>query len=64
MPFIHEFTDGDYPVKLEQHSNGRFKVTYGAEIHDNLVYEDAAREYGYCVFHSLACAGKIEHSES
>lgn len=53
-------TNTDIPVTLEQRSNGRFRVTYGCEIRDNLDYADAARIYGECLFHSLTCAGALE----
>lgn len=45
------------PVTLEQHTNGRFRVTYGSEVEDNLNYADAAHIYVECLFHSLICAG-------
>ena len=54
---------GDYPVKLEQQSNGDFRVTYGVEVKSGLGYSVAAEEFGLCVFHALACAGKLETSE-
>lgn len=62
MRTVQIFEDGDYPVKLEQRSAGSFRVTYGAEVHDHLDYAEAAREYGECVFHSLACAGKLDNA--
>ena len=61
MQTTHEFVDGDYNVLLEQRASGLFRVTYGAEIHDNLTYEKAAEQYGYFVFHSLAYAGKLSY---
>lgn len=60
MKTVHTFTNGDHDVKLEQRANGKFRITYGKEVHDRLNYDEAAREYGYCVFHSLACASKLE----
>lgn len=32
MQTVHEFVDGDYPVKLELSSNGQYRITYGAEV--------------------------------
>ena len=61
MKTVHEFVDGDCPVKLEQSTRGKFRVTYGAEVHADLNYAIAAKKYGYCVFHSLACAGKLNN---
>lgn len=54
---------GQYPVTVEQYgATKRFRVTYGQQITRGLDYEGAAREYGLCVFHALACAGRIEDS--
>lgn len=62
MHLVHTFnTEGQpAPVELHQRENGKFRVTYGTEVHDNLSYIRAAEEFGYSVFHALACAGKIE----
>lgn len=60
MKLVHTFVDGDYPVKLERRANGKFRVTYGAEVHDQLTELKAAKEYGVCVMHSLCCAGKVD----
>lgn len=62
MRVVHEFSDGDYPVKLEVSSKGKFRVTYGAQVCGNLDYAAAAYEYGTCVFHSLCCAGKMDEA--
>jgi hypothetical protein len=51
---------GQYPVRAEQRGqNGLFRVTYGAQIKDGLTYAAAAKEYGQCVFHALACNGSL-----
>lgn len=63
MRIVHIFTDGDYEVKLEQHSDHSFRVSYGGQVSDNLNYIVATKVYGECVFHSLACVGKIEVDE-
>lgn len=60
MQTVHEFVDGDYPVKLELSSNGQYRITYGAEVTKTRCYTTAAAQYGYYVFHSLACAGKLD----
>lgn len=36
-----------------------FAVVYGLQYKPHLDYADAAREYGQCVFHQLACENKI-----
>lgn len=60
MKTVHTFADGDHPVTLEQRADGRFRVTYGMQSKDGLEYVVAAHEFGECVFHSLACANKLE----
>jgi hypothetical protein len=62
MKNIHTFVDGDYPVELWQDSKKRFRVIYGSHSKKNLTYSEACTEYGECVFHSLACNGKLEYN--
>jgi hypothetical protein len=64
MKLVIEIKDGvDTPVKLEQAATGQFRVTYGKQVKTRLGYFDAVREFGACVFHSLACAGKLDNSK-
>lgn len=49
-----------YPVTVEQNARGLFRVTYGQQVKDGLTYSEAAREFGKCVFHALACDGKLD----
>jgi hypothetical protein len=58
---IHEVTDLDYPVKLEQTGLDRFTVTYGLQVRAGLDYAEAAKEYGKCILHSATCAGRIKN---
>lgn len=37
----------------------KFRVTYGAQVKENLTYAQAAKELGECILHALACEGKI-----
>ena len=53
-----------FPVRLYQAQNGKFSVRYGAELHDGLSYDEAAREFGLCLLHALACIGRIETKRS
>jgi hypothetical protein len=39
--------------------NGLFRVTYGLQVKEGLTYEQAAHEFGECLFHWLACEAKI-----
>lgn len=48
------------PIKVEQRGeNGHFRVTYGLQVKDGLTYAQAAHELGECIFHWLACEGKL-----
>lgn len=61
---IHTFVDGDHLVRVTQEGPDNFTVAYGQDRpRYNLNYDEAAKMYGLCVFHSLACAGKLEVSE-
>ena len=48
-----------FDIKIEQHKNGLFRVTYGKQVEDNLTYFAAAQQYGLCVFHALAWEGRL-----
>lgn len=50
-----------FPVRLYQSENGKFSVLYGSELHEGLTYKQAAREFGLCLFHALACVGRIDN---
>lgn len=58
-----------YGVKVEQFANKRFRVTYGKQVEGKtaaagLGYGHAAREFGECVFHALACADLLDNSSA
>lgn len=59
--FVVEFDDVPFGVKIEQTSKHRFTITYGQRITCNLSYAEAAKEFGECMFHALACDGKLEN---
>lgn len=61
IKLVHVFCDGDIDVKLYQSTKGGrlFRVVYGEEIKERLTYEEASKKFGECVFHSLACAGRL-----
>ena len=54
-----------HPIKLEQHEdrNKLFRVTYGKQVRDHLLYDDAATELGACLMHALACEGLLDNGE-
>lgn len=56
-----ELNDLEFPIKLEQSTDGSFRVIYGKEVTANLTYVKAAHEFGLCVFHALACASKLDN---
>lgn len=57
---IHAVTDLDCAVTLHQTGKDRFTVTYGLQVREGLTYGEAAKEYGECIMHSAACAGKLD----
>ena len=64
MAIVLETTiEGQYTVTLRESGSGaaRFRVDYGKHVADYLTYAKAAKEYGECVFHALACAGMISN---
>lgn len=62
MRTCYEAKIAGFPVKIEQ-SDNRFTVTYGKQVRRGLSYVDAAREFGLCVFHALACDGALNNEE-
>lgn len=61
MKTVLEVKDTAFPIKLEQSSDGKFRVTYGQQVRSDLGYLEAAREFGLSYFHALACDGKLEN---
>lgn len=57
---IYAIKDIDFPLQLLQQKRNRFTVIYGLQIKKDLSYTEAAREFGYCLLHNLACAGRLE----
>lgn len=61
MAIVHKTEiDGQYPVILHNNLRNGFVVEYGAEKKEYLTYEEAAKEYGECIFHALCCAGLLD----
>lgn len=63
MVTVFETDEFAFPIKVEQHGERKalFKVTYGMQVSDNLPYSRAASEFGLCMFHALACEGKLNN---
>lgn len=52
----------DTPVQIWQSNRTRlFTVYCGAHIKRGLTYGEASKEFGECVFHSLACKGTLDN---
>lgn len=54
-------TPSAYPVQLHQTGLDRFTVVYGRQVKAGLSYTEAAKEFGHCVMHALACAGLLDN---
>lgn len=64
MKHIVTFKDGlDVPVSLHQRVNGKFAVIYGADVRSDLTYEQACRDLGSAILHSLTCAGSVHQPD-
>lgn len=57
-------TKGQYDVTLTQEGVNEFTVTYGKHVRAGLHYNRAAAEFGECVMHAAACAGRVLDEES
>jgi hypothetical protein len=60
MKTIYTTSNFDFQIEVKQSKNSRFTVIYGQQIKRGLSYEEAAKELGECIFHALACQGKLE----
>jgi hypothetical protein len=60
----HKTIIAGFEIKIEQsRKKGRlFTVTYGAQVKENLTYEEACKNYGSCIFHALSLDYKIDNS--
>ena len=63
MRTVFETNEFAFRIKVEQHGGRKalFKITYGVQVSDNLTYSRAASEFGSCMFHALACDGKLNN---
>jgi len=52
---------GQQTVALTQQGRSNFTVIYGKQVKSRLTYAQAAREYGECIFHALACANNLDN---
>jgi hypothetical protein len=61
MKTILRVEDLPWEIKVEQREDKfkRFRVTYGSQVQDGLTYVEAAKAFGLCYFHALACEGQL-----
>lgn len=45
--------------KRRKHNS--FEVQYGAVVHSNLSYDEAAHKLGECLMHALACEDELDN---
>lgn len=60
MKLVFEVNNLAFPIKLEQHDDGRFCVTYGNRRTDGLRSGQAAVELGFNIMNALRSAGLID----
>lgn len=58
---IHSILNMAFPIELSQRGPDDFCVIYGKQVKAELNYTQAAHEFGECIFHALACDGKINN---
>lgn len=56
------YEDGWIKVEQKESKSALLRVTYGKQIKSNLTYAQAAKELGECIFHHLACEGKLDNN--
>ncbi|MCB0711318.1 MAG: hypothetical protein KDD67_03205 [Ignavibacteriae bacterium] len=61
---VYRVKDGAFPLIIEQTGKDCFTVTYGRQVRQSLSYGDAAREFGYCLFHLMTCEGRLDDSDN
>jgi len=49
-----------YPVALKQQGKS-FIVEYGEHVRRGMSYEEAPKDLGICIMHSLACVGNLDN---
>lgn len=63
MRLVKRLEGMPFSVAIHQVGHLRFRITYGKQVMDGLNYAEAAREFGLCVFHALACEGLLKQPE-
>lgn len=58
---VYKVEGGAFSLKVEQTGKDRFTVTYGLQVRRGLTYTQAACEFGYCLFHLMACEGRLDN---
>lgn len=58
---IHSVEIAGFKIQLFQITPRKFAVRYGLQLKTDLIYPQAAAEYGQCIMHALACEGLLEN---
>ena len=58
---VYRVNNAAFLLKVEQTGKDRFTVTYGLQIKRSLTYREAACEFGFCLFHLMACEGRLDN---
>lgn len=51
------------PKRVTKKCPVSYSVQYGQQIKTGLDYTAAAHEFGLCLFHGLACSGKLNNEQ-
>ena len=62
MKLCFETEIAGYKIALYQ-TGGTFTVIYGCHKVEDVEYGQACQELGQCIFHALACEGKLDNGE-
>ena len=62
MKLCFETEIAGYKIVLYQ-TGETFTVVYGCHKVEDVEYGQACQELGQCVFHALACEGKLDNGE-
>lgn len=61
MQVCFELDTPNGTIKLEQKADKTFRVTYGLQAIEPLLYDQAALELGACIMHAKACEGLLNN---
>lgn len=62
-PLVTVEVPHQYPVQIFRTLRDEYAVRYGLQLKSGLSREEAAKEFGQCIFHALACNGLLDGDE-